>query len=407
MFFILIVLLTGIGAGAYPALTISKLQPVSIMKGKLKLSGKKRFTSFLLAFQFGIAFLILCLLVVFLQNNQYQQKRDWGYNQEHVINIRLEKGNQFEILKNSVDSNLNVIRTAGTGNLIGRSESQAVVEVGAIKHEVIRLDVGFNYLETLGIRLKEGRFFDPALITDRDSALVVNERFVQDMDWENAIDQPVRYENRSYTVIGVVEDFHYDFFFEEVQPVLIRLVPEKNLNYLVARVKTGKGTQSAAALKGIWQKLFPDSVFDIVFQDSVFEHGYRNNVTMTKIFLATAVITLVISCMGLFGLVTLMISKRTKEFSIHKVLGASLIQIANLITKRFVILLTASILLALPGGYFFLNVLLDGVYKYHMPLTALPFILAAVIVLLTAFLTIVTQVYKAAVRDPIDAIRYE
>ena len=130
-----------------------------------------------------IAFLILCLLMAFLQNNQYQQRRDWGYNQEHVINLRLEKGNQFKILKNAVDSNLNVIQTAGTGNLIGRSEYQAVVEVEAIKHEVIRFDVGFNYLETLGIRLKEGRFFDPVLSTDRDSALVVNEQFVQDMGW--------------------------------------------------------------------------------------------------------------------------------------------------------------------------------------------------------------------------------
>jgi ABC-type antimicrobial peptide transport system permease subunit len=111
--------------------------------------------------------------------------------------------------------------------------------------------------------------------------------------------------------------------------------------------------------------------------------------------------------MGLFGLVTLMVSKRTKELSIHKVLGASVVQIAHLITKRFALLLTASILIALPGGYFFLNALLDGVYKYHMPLTALPFILAAGIVLLTAFLTIVTQVYKAAVRDPIESIRYE
>ena len=407
MFFVLIMLLTGIGAGAYPALTISKLQPVSIMKGKPKLSGKKRFTSFLLAFQFGIAFLILCLLVAFLQNNRYQQRRDWGYNQEHVINIRLEKGNQFEILKNAVDLNPIVIQTAGTGSLVGRSESQAVVEVEAIKHEVIRLDVGFNYLEILGIRLKEGRFFDPALSTDRDSALVVNERFVQEMGWDHAIDKPVRYENRSCTVIGVVEDFHYDFFFEEIQPALIRLVPEEDFNYLATRVEAGTGTQSVAALKGIWQKLFPDRVFDVVFQDSVFEQAYRNNVTITKIFLATAVITLIISCMGLFGLVSLMVSKRTKELSIHKVLGASVIQIANLITKRFVLLLTASILIALPGGYFFLKALLDNIYKYHMPLTALPFVLAALIVLLTAFLTIVAQVYKAAVRDPIDAIRYE
>ena len=111
--------------------------------------------------------------------------------------------------------------------------------------------------------------------------------------------------------------------------------------------------------------------------------------------------------MGLFGLVTLMISKRTKELSIHKVLGASAAQIANLITRRFVMLLILATLLPIPGGYFFLNALLNGVYKYHMALGALPFVLAATVVMFTAILTIASQVYRAAVQNPIDSLRYE
>ena len=126
MFLVLLLLLTGVGAGAYPAWVISRLQPVSIMKDKLKIGGKKRFTSLLLSFQFGMSFLIICLVVTFLQNNRYQQRRDWGYNQEHVITIRLEKGEQFDVLKNVVIQNPNVIQTAGALHHIGRSEQQAV-----------------------------------------------------------------------------------------------------------------------------------------------------------------------------------------------------------------------------------------------------------------------------------------
>jgi ABC-type antimicrobial peptide transport system permease subunit len=407
MFLILLLMFTGVGAGAYPSLVISKLQSVSILTHKIKISGKKRFTSILLAFQFGITFIILCLVVAFWQNNRYQQQRDWGYNQEHVINIQLEQGEQFAILKNVLDQNPNVIQTAGTMNLIGRSTQQAVVEIEAIKHETILFDVGLQYLETLGIRLREGRFFDPAFTTDRYEALVVNEQFMNEVGWQQALNQTVRYEEKIYRIIGAIQDFHYTFFFEEIRPIIFRIAPEETFRYLSVRVKAGTGIQSMKTFQETWRSLFPDSPFQAFFQDSVFERAFRNNAVITRIFVATACITLIISCMGLFGLVTLMISKKMKDLSIHKVLGASVVHIANMIIRRFVILLTVSTVLALPISYIFLNALLDGVYKYHMALGFLPFLSAATLVLLSAILTIATQVYKAAVRNPIDTLRYE
>ncbi len=407
LYLVLVLFLTGVGAGAYPALIITGLQPVSIMKNKLKLGGKKRFTSVLLSFQFGIAFVIICLVAAFLQNNRYQRQRDWGYTQEHVINVRLDSGGQFPILRNAVVLDPDVIRAAGTVHAIGRSRAEAVVEVSAAKHEVMRFDVGPNYLETVGARLQQGRFFRPDLSTDLDSAVVVNERFVREMGWDRAMDQTLRFDNRPFTVIGVVEDFHYDFFFEKIEPAFIRLEPEESYRFLSVRINAGTAVRSAEALRHIWQGLFPDSVYHAFFQDSVFESGYRNNLVITRIFSATAVITLLISCMGLFGLVTLMITKRMKELSIHKVLGASVAQISLLITRRYVILVSAAMLLALPLSYVFLKALLDGVYRYHMPLGPLPFFLAGLVVLLTAFLTVAAQVRKAAVRDPIEALRYE
>ncbi|MFC2142204.1 ABC transporter permease [Acidobacteriota bacterium] len=407
LYLVLVLFLTGIGAGAYPALIITGLQPINIMRNKSRLGGKKRFTSALLAAQFGIAFVILCLVAAFLQNNRYQRQRDWGYNQEHVVNVLLESGEQFPILRNAAVLDPNVISAAGTVHSIGRSRDEAVIEVAAEKHEVVRFDVGLDYLETVGVRLKHGRFFRSDLSTDLDSAVVVNARFVREMGWEQAVDQTLRYDNRSFTVIGVVEDFHYQFFFEDIEPSFFRLAPEDSYRVLSARVSAGTGIRSTGALRKAWQELFPDSVFNAFFQDSVFESGHRNNLVITRIFSATAVITLLISCMGLFGLVTLMISKRMKELSIHKVLGASARQISALVTKRYVILLSAAMFLALPLSYFFLKALLDGVYRYHMPLGPLPFILACLVVLLTAFLTVAAQVRKAAVRDPIEALRYE
>jgi ABC-type antimicrobial peptide transport system permease subunit len=407
LFFVMLLLATGIGAGAYPALVISRLQPVNILSDKIKISGKKRFTGFLLSLQFGIAFIIICMVVTFLQNNQYQMKRDWGYNKEHVINIRLEKGEQFGILRNSVIRNPDVIKIAGSVHAVGRSGEQAVIEFETKKHEVVRLDTGLDYLQTLGMRLKEGRLFLPDLLTDQDSSIVINERFMHEMGWQSGSGKVVRYENKLYNVIGVTEDFHHEFFFEEIKPIFFRLVPEDDYHLLSIRVKAGTGIRSATTLQEIWHQLFPDSEYSAFFQDSVFDRGHQNNMTITKIFTATAIITLIISCMGLFGLVTLMITRRMKELSIHKVLGASSFQIANLVARRFILLLMGAIVLGLPLSYFLLRFMLDGIYRYHMPLGAVPFVLATMVVVVAATTTISTQVYKAAVRNPIDAIRYE
>ncbi|MFC1725120.1 ABC transporter permease [candidate division KSB1 bacterium] len=407
MFFVFLLIITGIGAGIYPALFISRLQPVNIITGKLKIGGKRRLSSVLLSIQFGITFLIICLVVAFWENNQYQLHRDWGYNKDNLISIQLESSEQFEALNNSIIQNPDITQTAGTAHQIGISRRQAAVEIAAVKHEVIRFDVGHNYLETMGIRLKQGRFFNQGSSTDKDAAVIINETFVQNMGWKDAINQNLRFENKTYKVIGVVEDFHYEYFFNEIQPVMFRISQKEDIRYLTLRIQTVAGVQTSDKLKTIWRRLFPERPYNFFFQDSVFENGFRNTIVITQIFAAIAVIGLVISCMGLFGLVTLMISKRTKALSIHKVMGASVLKIANLVTKRFIIIILLSTVIALPGGYIFLKFLLDGIYKYHMPLSANPFILATLITMFTAIITIASQVYKSAVRNPIDALRCE
>ncbi|MFQ5627840.1 MAG: ABC transporter permease [bacterium] len=407
LFFAVLLLITAAGAGAYPALYISSLKPATALKGKLKIKGKNKFTSSLLSFQFTIAFIIVCLVVAFWQNNRYQRERDWGYNQEHVLNVRVERGEQFEVFKNAVTRNPDILSTAGSVHHVGRTEQQAVIEVAAKKYEVLLFDVGPNYLETLGIRLETGRFFDPELTSDLDAAIVVNRQFVNEISWQKPLEKTIRFDNKMYKVVGVTDDFHYDDFFEEIRPLFFRLAPEESFNYLSVRVRAGTSVRSAEKLERTWRNLFPDAPYHAFFQDSVFENAFRNNASAMNIFGALAVITLVISCMGLFGLVGLVTSKRMKELSIHKVLGASMRQIAQLISKRFVKLIVGAMLWAIPGSYIFLTQLFDGMYRYHITLGAVPFLFAGAVVVLTALATFASQVYKAAVSNPVDVLRSE
>ena len=407
IFFVGLLIITGFGAGFYPALVVSKYQPIQILRGKIKSKKKDKSSSISLALDFGITFLIICLVIVFWQNNKYQQKRDWGYNQNHVINLYLEEKGQFEIIKNVANQNLNILNSAGTVHAIGRSSNESIVEVEGEKQDVSQFDIGFNYLKTLGIRLKGGRFFDQNYTSDLGSALMVNKQFMENMGWQNVLDKTIRFDNKQYSVIGVVEDFHYNYFFDEIRPVIFRVVQEESFRYLSIQTEPGKGIQTEKELAKSWRQLFPDSPFTSFFQDNVFENAVRNISVITKIFTLTALITLVISCMGLFGLVSLLISKRLKEISIHKVHGATVFNIANMISKRFVITILISFILVIPFGFTTIERILDGIFKYHMSLDASPFILAGVIVLLTAIFTIASQIYKASVKNPIDALRYE
>lgn len=407
MFFVVLLFLTGICAGFYPAFYISKLHPVNIFRKKAKFTGKRRVTSVLLIFQFGIAFLIICLVLAFWQNNIYLSKQDWGYDQENVFCVRLKNGDQFSILKNAAAKIPEVTQTAGSLNHIGKSEQRIVVEIDAKKHEAVQIATGYNYLETMIIRLSEGRFFNPKFSNDIEGSIMVNEQFVREAGWQNALNKTVRFDNRRYHVIGVIEDFHYEYFFEEINPVLFRLVPENEFRYFISRINSDSREKIKGNFKNIWHDLFPDTPFNSFYQNTVFDSGVRNNEIITKIFASVACITMVISCMGLFGLASLIISQRTKELSIHKVHGASIIRIAGLAAKKFIIILTLSIVLAAPSGYFFLKNLMDGIYRYHMPIEAFPFIAGAVVVFFTALLTISSQIYKSAVQKPIDALRYE
>lgn len=406
-----LLMVTGFAAGAYPAFYIASFNPVTIFRGTQQTRRNRRwFTQSLLTVQFMIAFITMAAGLVFYHNAAYQAERDWGYDEEQTLVVRLSQDGQYPILADALSQNPNVLRIGGSLHHIRPRGSGpgGTFELPGRQAEARRYDVNHSYLETMGLRLKTGRLFDPAQATDATEGLIVNEAFASALGFSatDVLGQRFPWDAQtSYTVIGVVEDFHEFDFAAPIQPAIFRIVDADRFENVVIRVQAGTGAQTETAVAALWSQLFPGEVYETFFQDTVFDAFYRENQHITTIFAFAAAMALLISCMGLFGLASQNITRRMKEISIRKVLGASIPHITHTVNRHFLMLLVMAALTALPISYVLVDTLLTSMYAYRIPLSATPFLIAFGIVLLTALLTIVSHTRKINTSQPADVLR--
>jgi putative ABC transport system permease protein len=406
-FLVSMLALTSLGGSAYPAFYVSGFQPANILRGKQKPKGKSLFTRILLTFQFVLTFITVTTAVILFQNAKHQKNRDWGYNQNEVITVRLDGKKHYTIYRNEIDKNPDILQAAGSMIHIGRGYGGAVAEIAGTKYEIKCLFVGYDYLETMGIRLKQGRFFDRKFSTDLDQSIVINNKFAESMNWQNPLEKEIIIDKKTFFVIGVVDDFHYASFRTKIEPAIFRMAAEDTFNYLSVRVKPDAVPQTAEYLKETWERLIPDTPYRSFYQDEVFESYFKAQNNIIKLFSFTAAITLVIACMGLFGLVSISIDKRMREISIRKVLGATIANVVRIVNKEFVTVLLVSTVVATPLGYMLLKSLLDSYYEYHIPVALPPFVFTFAVIAVTSLITISSLIYKVAVSNPVDILREE
>jgi putative ABC transport system permease protein len=406
IFYGLTFLITVFGSGGYPALYVSRFRPVDILKKSHKVGGGSKISNIFLIFQFILAFIIIGTSLIFIQNAIYQKNLDWGYNQEQVVNVVLKDKNQFEVYKNKIAQNPDIIGISGTEHHIGRSWTMETVKYHEQEYAMNSFAVGPDYLKTIQVHFKEGRNFKREFATD-SSAIIVNDSFVSTMGWKNPVGQNVKINNNNFTLIGVIEDFYNQPFTEPVKPVLFRLCDKENFRYLCIRARADKVIKTAAFLEKSWKQLFPDKLYEGFYQDEIWADFFRINAGVCKLSCFVGLIALLISCMGLFGLISVNIVRRLKEICIRKVFGASMQNIVRLLSKNLAKILIISSLIAVPLCYFFTVSMMDSYFSTHSPITATPFLLALAILTITSISTVLSHIIKAANINIADTLREE
>jgi len=406
LFLMILLFIIGVVSGAYPAFYVAAMPPVVILRGEPASSSKKRFMQAFLTFQFILAFITMITSTMLILNGRYQANQDWGYDQEHTLVIRLPESSDYPALRSAALQIPHIEHMAGTKHHVGKSRGWVDVHIQGEAMEAEHFDVSTTYDQTMGLRLKTGRFLEEG---DAGQAIVVNEAFVDQRGWsdEEALGQTVRLDSINYAITGIVHNFHYDDFFDLISPIFFRLTEEESFGYFAVRTKPGTAVQTADALEESWARLHPDVEFDnfFFFQDTAFDEFYEESQGITNVFVFTALMALLLSCMGLFGLAAQNVASRMKEISIRKVLGASVMQVTQLVNRRFFMLLIIAAILASPLSFFIVEMLLGSIYVYHLPMGPAPFIIAYVLVFLTAALTISTQLRKVVTANPAQELR--
>jgi len=405
IYFASILVLTALGSGIYPSLVVSKFVPANIIRGKMNLPGQNVLIKILITMQFFLTFMVLVFPITLIINTNYQKSLDWGYDKEGVYVVPVKNGSDYEILRNKIDDNPNIKEISGAGNHIGYQSYISAITYETERYEVKSFRVGKGYLEMMGLHLIEGSSFNQN--KQNLDEYVVNQAFVKELDWENPIGKIVSRDTLSYQVVGVVEDFHATNFENEIDPCYLRLVEEDEYKMMLVKIEKSQLASTAAMIEKSFKELFPDLRYTGRFQDGLFDNLYRSNKEIASFFSATAVIALLIAVMGLFGLVSATLAKKEKEIGIRKVLGATVSQIINIITKPILIILMLGSGIALIPTWLLIKLFMDGMYAYHIGLNPIPFLIGFGILFFASLFTMLLQTVKSAHANPVKTLRNE
>jgi putative ABC transport system permease protein len=401
-----VLLLTSIASGIYPSLYISKFQVVGILKGSVKFGQKNPLTKIFLSIQLMLGCIFITIATTFTQNNSYMAKRSWGYNQAETLYANIPDHAAYEELNALLSQDPDIVSISGSSHHLGKNNATTVLHFPDREYEVDQLSVDAKYFETMGLQLKAGRAFNDHEGSDKQ-AIMVNELLVKNMAWENPIGQRFIIDSVQYEVVGVAKDFHSYSFSKPLRPTIFKVAEKEAYRYLSMRVRPGSEIKTYKLLQAKWAQLFPETPFEGGLQEDTWAGYFESMRIYDIVWLVFSFIAVSLASLGLYGLITLNVAGRVKEFSIRKVLGAGTSNIAANITNQYRILFAVALALGAPAGYLITKTLFDYSFPYHIPVNLFSATYAVVILILILLITVYTQIRKIKKSNPVDGLKTE
>lgn len=417
-FFLGIVFIVGLLAGSYPALVLSSFRPVTILKGINKSDAKgTNLRKGLVVFQFSLSIALIAGTIIVYSQMSHLLDKDMGFDKEQMLivdyNYDGQVNNVSSALENELENNPNVTSVAFSRSVPGSHFPNAGTRIEAPDGEMKYGDqaifqVGLDFIDHFDLELVAGRSYSRDYPSDSTAALVVNEAAARQYGYANPADivgKKFDQWGRAGEVIGVVKDFNYISLHNTVEPLTLPFEAYAS-RYMSLKLKTENLPATLAEIESVWKELAPHRPFIYSFLDADFNKQYESDFRFRQIFTTFSVLAILIACLGLLGLATYTAEQRTKEIGIRKVLGANIGSIVGLLSRDFIKLVLIAIVLATPVAWYGMNKWLEG-FAYQVPVHWWVFLIAGVLAVIVALVTISFQAVKAAMMNPVKSLKSE